>query len=492
MSTVNASPIAPDLTPTITPTSPPALSLDEMHLALSHIVCRREYRHPSPPKIPSHPDASPDNKHLELLNLLSLLLVTGSAGDVAAAMFRVLSKDRLELHYAKNRPCTNKEKAYIRSIFDIVSREERRDCHLLCWDILAQVIPDCKRKIMSRMKKVCLRLKELSPSLATTGSASFAICEGGCTTETDEMLHQALGQGTFSSTGTVPQLLRAWFNHLLKMPDEGSAVWDIGSVHHTIRLAFYIGHAPQMEQFLDAQLLRRVRKLGDYYGAALVLIRNAELLPRDQLRQLRIVEAVPLTPDLRLLRTNQVDTINKWARHVGEPEVSEADLRIAFPEMDNIPSNPASMHTVCVHCECTLLLKMIRITSTAASPSAPTPMLLQMGVSKSSCFMCREFITAVQTVYRHITVLVSSCHGKHVAGWSLPKSAPAVLRDLMEKRIMDEMDDILQRATRKRKSDSIPRPNAPGLGGLEGMPSADQLAEQLRSSGAHTFSLAGE
>lgn len=466
---------------------PPAPSLDEMHLALSHIAFRREYRPPSPPSIPSFPDASPDN-HLELLNLLSLLLVTGSAGDVAAAMFRVLSKDRLELHYAKNRPCTNKENAYIRSIFDIVSREKRRDRHLLCWDILAQVIPGCKRKIKSRMKKVCLRLKELSPSLVTNGSASFVICEGGCTTETDEMLHRTLGQDTFASTRTVPQLLRQWFDHLLKKPDKGSTVWHVGSVYHTLSLAFYIGHAPQMEQILDAQLLRRVRKLGDYYGAALVLIRNAELLPRDQLRQLRIVEAVPPTPDLRLLCTNQVDRINVWARYIGELEVSEADLRLAFLEMDKIPSNPASTHTVCVHCECTLLLKMIRIKSTAASPSAPTPMLLEMGVSKSSCFMCREFITAVQKVY-HITVLVSSCHGKHVAGCSLPQSAPAVLRDLMGKRIMDEMGDILQRAARKCKSDSIPRANAPGPGELEGMPAADQL---LRESGADMFTVRGE
>lgn len=242
-----------------------------------------------------------------------------------------------------------------------------------------------------------------------------------------------------------------------------------------------------MSQILDAQLLRRVRKLGDYYGAALVFIRNAALLPRDQLRQLQIVEAVPPTPELRLLRTNQVDMINEWARHIREPEVSEADLRRAFPEMDDIPPNPTSMHTVGIHCECTLLLEMINLTSTAASPSAPTPMLLEVGVSKSSCFMCREFVAAVQKIYRHITVRVSSCHGKHVAGWSLPQSAPAVLRELMEKRVQDEMDDVLQRATRKRKSDSIPRANTPTEGEIPGNPSREQLDEQWRDSGAPVF-----
>lgn len=72
--------------------------------------------------------------------------------------------------------------------------------------------------------------------------------------------------------------------------------------------------------------------------------------------------------------------INEWARHVGEPEVSEADLRLVFPEMDEIPSNAAGIHTVCVHCECTLVLKMVRITSaaTAADPDATGNWALQV------------------------------------------------------------------------------------------------------------------
>lgn len=225
MATVNPSRIAP-----------PAPSLDKIHLALSHIACRRAYRPPLPPGIPSLPNTSADNRHLELLNLLLLLLVTGSKGDVAAVMFSFLSNDRLELHYAKNRPFTNKENSYIRSIHRIVSREGRRDRHLLCWDISAQVIPDCKRKITSRIEKVCIRLRELA---ATNGSSSFGIYEGGCTTETDEMVHQALGPDTFASSRTVPQFLRAWFDHLLKKAEEGSTVWHVGTVHLTLSLAFY-------------------------------------------------------------------------------------------------------------------------------------------------------------------------------------------------------------------------------------------------------------
>lgn len=64
-----------------------------------------------------------------------------------------------------------------------------------------------------------------------------------------------------------------------------------------------------------------------------------------------------------------------------------------------------------------------------------------------------------------------------------------MLLDLMGKRIMDEMGNVLRRATRKRKSDSIPGANTPGLGALQGMP---QLPAHLRESGADTFSLRDE
>lgn len=71
----------------------------------------------------------------------------------------------------------------------------------------------------------------------------------------------------------------------------------------------------------------------------------------------------------------------------------------------------------------------------------------------------------------------------------LPESASLELRELTVKRVHDVMDDILQRATRKRKSGSIPRESAPGAEGAPFTPSADQVDEQVRKSGADMFSL---
>lgn len=444
---------------------PPAPSLDEIHLALSEIVIRR---HPSPA------GPSPVNEHLELLKLLALLLVTEDSGDVAAVTFRVISQHRLELHYAKNRPCTTAERAYIRDIFDVL-RDTAIDSTMMYWKILALVIPVCKKKIKSRTDKICLRLRQLLPS--------FSISDSACSPATETRLRETMGQSTFPASATVPEFLRAWFHYLLNQPKAVTSNWHVGSVHHMLHLAYHIGNALDIEHVLDTQLLRRVRKLGDYYGATITVISNAKQLPPDQLRNLRIVEVVAPTPTHLFLQANPVNTVNSWARHIGEPEISEADLRKAYPEITHIPATSLARQTICVHCECTLLLGIIRPTEAPIAINAP--LLLEMGVSKSSCFMCREFIAAVQKLYRHIRVRVSSSHGKHVAGWSLPRSTPEELKIIMNKRVFYEMDEVLQRVTRKRKSDSVSR--ASGL-----MPSAEQVFQMVRDSGGSMFSLGNE
>lgn len=458
------------LTPALVPSAlvpspllpPPAPSVDEMILAPSHIVLRREYRPPSPPRLTTsekHPTAS--QKHLELLNLLSLLLVTEAKGDVAAAMFRVLSKDNLELHYAKNRPCTTDEKAYIHAIFATVC--DMTSVSNTCWKPLSLVIPACKRKMMSRANKVCKLLAELPVTVAHTD----------CTVIAETFLRSAVGGSVFPLSSNMPDFIRSWFTHLLQKPAAIFKAWNTGRVYQMLHLSYSIGHAPDISRLLDPQLLRRIRKLGDYYRAALCLISNAATLPEAQLRHIRIIEVVPVLPRKLAVSADFVATINAWADHNGELPVSERALRTAFPDMDDRPADRLATQsvTVSVHCECTLLLAML----------SDTPAMVELGVSKSSCFMCREFILAVQTRYRHLTVRVSSCHRKHVAGWSLPMVAPQGLIEHMEKRVRDEMDEVLQRATRNRKSDSV----RVGSGPKDGVerPSAEEVVRVVEEAG---------
>lgn len=216
-----------------------------------------------------------------------------------------------------------------------------------------------------------------------------------------------------------------------------------------LHLSYSIGHTPDIALILlDAKLLQRIRKLGDYFGAALALISNAATLPALQLRNLRIIEVVPVIPRTVAVPADFVDTVNAWAHHTGELPVSEEELRTAFPDMHDRPTDPLAKQnvTVTVHCECTLLLAVL----------TTAPALVEIGVSKSSCFMCCEFIRAVQRRYRYMTVRVSSWHGKYVAGWRLPVAAPRGFGEVMVKKVRDEMDVVLLRAMRNRKLDEVP------------------------------------
>lgn len=42
------------------------------------------------------------------------------------------------------------------------------------------------------------------------------------------------------------------------------------------------------------------------------------------------------------------------------------------------------------------------------------------------------------------------------AGWTLPNETPEVIANLIQKRVEDAMDEIIERSIRKQRADSIP------------------------------------
>ncbi|KAL0630924.1 hypothetical protein Q9L58_010227, partial [Maublancomyces gigas] len=330
-------------------------------------------------------------------------------------MFSVLARDRLEFHYAKNTPCTADEKEYVEKLFGIVcDMDTNGDAagNITRWQLLNLVIPRCKRKIKSRLEKIRKRLRDISDAASSVGvfanpaTPYSAITASAGSVDSETWLRDAIRESVFPASRTLQRFLQGC----------------------------------------------RVRKLGDFYAAALTLISHAAQFPNGHLRHLHIVEPQSAVPRTLHLSDDFAGTVNTWARHTGKPEVSFDGLRMAFQDMDKVKTGPSGTQSVAVtvHCECSLLLSMIAILPFAA------PALLEIGVSKSSCFMCRQCVMSAQKHYRQLTILISSCHGKYVAGWSLPESAPRPLKEAMRKLVRDNMDEVLQRAARKPKSDSIP------------------------------------
>jgi len=106
--------------------------------------------------------------------------------------------------------------------------------------------------------------------------------------------------------------------------------------------------------------------------------------------------------------------------------------------------------TASVHCETSLALSFILL-----HQASPTPVALEIGTSKLSCWLCREFQGILRRVYPHIHIHSSSCHGKMTAGWTLPTQTPQQIANLMIKRVEDAMDEIIERSVGKQRCDSI-------------------------------------
>src|SRR5271156_2873240 len=90
---------------------PPATFDTELAYALSETRYIRQHA----PTVPILSDIQ--RKHLNLLDGIALLLVTEDRSDVAAVSFLHTSKS-IEFYYAKNRPCTASETAYIESLLE--------------------------------------------------------------------------------------------------------------------------------------------------------------------------------------------------------------------------------------------------------------------------------------------------------------------------------------------------------------------------------------
>lgn len=99
-------------------------------------------------------------KHLRLLHDIALLLVTGGDSDVAAVSLE-RTETEIRFYYAKNRPVTAREESYIKDLLEVLKlphedlAEEGPDTGGERDDrLLAKVVSVCVTKIKSRIRKL--------------------------------------------------------------------------------------------------------------------------------------------------------------------------------------------------------------------------------------------------------------------------------------------------------------------------------------------------
>ena len=95
-------------------------------------------------------------KHLVILDLLALLLVTQAKSDVAATM--LITGEPMQFFYCKNRPFTVGENEYVLTLFKCASQTDK-EAPKRYVDLLAIIVNKCRPKIKNRLSKVVRRIK---------------------------------------------------------------------------------------------------------------------------------------------------------------------------------------------------------------------------------------------------------------------------------------------------------------------------------------------
>jgi hypothetical protein len=213
------------------------------------------------------------SKHLILLDLLALLLVTEPKSDVAATMLIIDQAPRF--YYSKNRPLTEDESHYVQKLFtyacDPMMTADGREAALL-----AEVIEKCRKKIMARVKNVLQRVKGLK------NVANHGISSDDCLpTEVRKKLRCRLHMEPDETLQSFIANWLEWLGSARSPPD--------------LELAIYVAYLlswsqEEMRSMIDFQLLRRIRKVGDYASAIMLLVSAIDLLSQQQRNELRIQE----------------------------------------------------------------------------------------------------------------------------------------------------------------------------------------------------------
>ncbi|RPB18593.1 hypothetical protein L211DRAFT_843437 [Terfezia boudieri ATCC MYA-4762] len=376
------------------------------------------------------------SKHLVLLDLLALLLVTEAKSDVAATMLR--TNGSMKFFYSKNRPFTDSENQYVRTLFNYASETNRSVADRYS-NLLAAIVDKCQKKIMSRISKVLRRVRELSTNWGIHSEDHLPL-------ELVEKLKAKLGIGPEQS---LRNRLISWLDSL----SSAQRLKDPEFLRRAIVKAHAIGIPSYINLLIDQKLLRRIRKLGGYMGAVIQLVGEVDLLPPQVLQTLVIQEVPPPPPDRIVIEKTSVEIVEQWARnrHIEEP--TETNLRIQFPSLPQ-PLSQQNTITRSVHCECTLIMNIIDdLVQQGTSPFVT----LEIGVSKSLCNLCEVFMGSVKKRYPNITIMVSTHHGKNVSGWRLPPLTPLEISREVEDHINSCIEEIRCKATQERRSDSEPR-----------------------------------
>ncbi|MCJ1470267.1 hypothetical protein MMC07_008912 [Pseudocyphellaria aurata] len=393
--------------------------LDKLVYVLSYCRPVREYA-PIKPAI----DQS-DKKHLDLLNDIALVLTTRAKGDGTAVTMKH-SATAIEFFYSKNAPCDGALDAYLEEIKNAIAGND--NLQTIYAELLRVIVSRGIQKFTSRAAKC---------KLAVTSHDSI-------NPSTDNTLPNDLDRWRQLSPLAI---VATFLNDLRNLDTSAQALQaDIKKCMNISHEACLIGSGSSLRHY--PMLLRRVQKLGAYFGAAghvTTLLTNPTSF---KLRgSINFIEIPPMPLSNVLVPRNLANLLNEHAKgKLHGEQVALEDMAIKFPSL-SFPETGSAPVRVSTHCELTQALHALR------SPSKPAT--IQIGVSKRLCWLCQKFFENLNGTGA-VRVLASENQGKIHAGWRMPLGTPSEVDSGMRHLIEWEIEELRNGIVQRRRSNPFP------------------------------------
>lgn len=247
------------------------------------------------------------SKRLQILDLLSVLLVSESPGDTAAISIYRASSEHIEIWYSKGRPSTKAEKAsvvnFIRSAVKatLVSTPETKHLLRIALDM-------CKYKVFARIyqaRQLLLYLC-LDGTYGIIPSASHA--DRDLRDAAKIALRRILGGDELPPERSLEEFLTLWFQGIILAIQPGvkfDITANVEFYFQTVVRCYALLGLPGIDTVIEGELFEKLRKVSEYYTAVSIVHREVQKLsPGGKAHLISSIREVWLTKYPSLLLFN--------------------------------------------------------------------------------------------------------------------------------------------------------------------------------------------
>ncbi|KAL8830195.1 MAG: hypothetical protein Q9170_005841 [Blastenia crenularia] len=302
-------------------------------------------------------------ERIDTLNQFSLLLAH-KPGDAAAIALRCECTG-ISIFWARDdtTELTEEEAEYLQKIERVLRTSKN-----IGNDTLELVLPICRRKIISRIKKLA---KE---------------CPSGFMVDDEDPSTVSLRKYLIKKGAMSDHPLRDSMNAFAEDVRSVTDASNLEDIARIIRFSYWLT-SPGFYIKSWKYYVERIRKVGDHYAACVMIEHNVQRLGPKIRATVTLQRILPPAPTPVRIHGDTVTALNTFAAHHQIAPIEDfKKLKKAYPDAKEGPNLPLDL-TPIQHCELTIALHVWQIKQQKSAAGN-----LEIGHSKTCCYYCENYI----------------------------------------------------------------------------------------------------